>query len=692
MGVMFLSYLLLALLSFSDGTVKHPPAPVFLPVEVLGEEGATVDRTLYVTGEKSKSVRFLWLQVHGVRYPTQASVQINRSSWISLRNNTVDVAEPGKSFGGIGGGFATLELRLPIPAGILVAGANVIRFRFNQSDGLASGYRILALNFLTAGGSKIIPPTDFVEDEPNSWMPPHSDAASIRAGKELWLNAPLIANSLPHSPRIQARCADCHAHDGRDLKYFNFSNASIIARSRFHGLTPQQGELIASYIRSLSSPNPGRPWNPPYQPGPGLDGKPVPEWAAGAGLAWVLDNDTKALPYLLTTQRQSSSTTSGLQAALDFRNLIDQINPDVFRPDGNLNAREIPIALQLPDWSQWLPRIHPKDAWGPAFVQSEFAVMYDGDASGEHRWSSLRSVLESTHTSNANTRAVVTAFIRWSQARRGFLSRYVNAKTVWSPALTDKVYSTQLWQLIKAWEMTQEAGLEGQGAALIGPTAESRTWCNTIPEETAPAAVHIPNSATGVGGSALTNEYLSAAWYELQIILNSGNHQHRDRTPVDWVYLIGHFHRLYLLTQRAEPIRLLVAVAKALQSTDPHLGPDDFNRGWRPDQDVDPRIMISPNWKPIFKSLPFEVRRALTESLLSAWMDKNQQYPIAKYLPLPTLQRDYTPRDSYSDISGGRVWKAADQFRVAGVSDDLVERLLDWGTAFTDRATRLQYH
>jgi hypothetical protein len=73
-------------------------------------------------------------------------------------------------------------------------------------------------------------------------------------------------------------------------------------------------------------------------------------------------------------------------------------------------------------------------------------------------------------------------------------------------------------------------------------------------------------------------------------------------------------------------------------------------------------------------------------------MDKNQQYPIAKYLSLPTLQHHYTPRDSYSDISGGRVWKAADQFRVAGVSDDLVERFLYWGTAYTDRAARLQYH
>ena len=694
MCLMLFSYLVLALLSFPDRAAEHRTA-LILPVEVLGENGTTVDRTLYLSLQQSESVRSLSLQVHGVRYPAQASVQINRSPWIPLRNNTVTVAEPGRSFGGIGGAFATLELTLPIPAGTVIAGPNILRFRFNQSDGLASGYRVLSLNFLAADRTEILLPTDFAEDAPDLWKPPHPDEASIRAGKELWQNAQLIANSLPHSARIKARCADCHARDGRDLKYFNFSNTSVVTRSRFHGLTTLQGELIASYIRSLPFPNPGRPWNPPYQPGPGVDEKPIFEWAAGAGLTWVLDNDTKSLPYLLDVRLQRSPPNAGILVGQDLSTQIHQIGPDVFRPDGNLNAREIPIALQLPDWSQWLPRIHPKDAWGPAFIHSEFAGMYDGGAGAENNHEglrSLRSLLESTPTSNGNIRFVASRFIRWSQARRSFLSRYVDAKSVWSPELTDKVYSTQLWQLMKAWEMTQEFGLEGEGAAIIGQTAESRTWCNSIPEETAPAAVHIPNSTAGVGGGALTNEYLSASWYELQIILNSGNHRHHDRTPVDWVYLIGHFRSLYLQSHQPEPVRLLVAVAKALQSTDPHLGPDDFSSGWRPDQDVDPRIMISANWKPIFKALPFEVRRTLTDSLLSAWMDKTQQYSLAKYLPLPTLQRDYTRRDLYSDISGGQVWRAAGQFRNAGVSNDLVERLLDWGTAYTDRAVRLQYH
>jgi hypothetical protein len=220
-------------------------------------------------------VRTLWLRVHGLRYAHQASVQINTSDWIPLNNNTVTIAELGRSYGGIGGGFSTLVMTVPVPNGAVVGGNNTIRFRFNQTDGIVSSFRILAFNFLTVEGKKVLAPENFVEDTPESWTPPLPDAASIQAGKELWHTASLVASSIPNSPRIQAHCADCHAQDGRDLKYFNFSNASIVSRARFHGLSTLQSEQIASYIRSLPLPNPGGPWNPPYQPGPGLDEKPT---------------------------------------------------------------------------------------------------------------------------------------------------------------------------------------------------------------------------------------------------------------------------------------------------------------------------------------------------------------------------------------------------------------------------------
>jgi hypothetical protein len=664
---------------------------ISLPIEVLGADGTTVSRTVTLQADESASVRFLWLQIHGVRYAYQASVQVNTGPWIALNNDTVTIAEPGKSFGGVGG-FPTLVMTLPLPNGTAVPGANNMRFRFNRTDGVASGYRVLAWNFLTIDGRKIIPLDDFAKDAPETWRPPLLDAASIQAGQDLWQTASLVASSLPSSPRIQAHCADCHAQDGRDLKYFNYSNESIVARSCFHGLSTLQGEQIASYIRSLPFPNPGRPWNPPYQPGPGLDEQPTSSWAAGAGLDWVLSQDIDALQFLLLQHGTPSKATASSSGNVSSRELVGLITPDIFRPDGNLNPREIPISLQLLDWSHWLPRVHPKDAWGATFTRSEFAALY----ADKHKIGAdvpLRTFLANPQSADGDIRPVVASFTHWSQSRRTFLRRLAKTRTVWSPALTDNIYSTQLWQLVKTWEIMQEFGLEGRGRDLIGLTADSRTWCNTIPAETSPSEGFIPDRATGVGGSELSNEYFSASWYELQILLNSGNHQHRDRRPIDWTYVIGRFLDLYGQTHQPEPTRLLVAVTKALQSTDPHMGPDNVHKGWRPDENIDPRIMISPVWAPIFETLPREVHRALIASLLAAWMDKNLRYSIAEYLPIGmSPRRYYTAPTSYGEVSGGKVWEAAERFRAAGVSDDLIDRLLQWGIAFTDRAERLQYH
>ena len=695
---LFLWPLVLAVMPISVGFADTPADRILLPIEVLGPDGTSVSRTVALQAGEAESVQSLWLQINGLAYADQASVQVNASAWIPLNNSTVAITEPGKSFGGIGGGFATLAMTLPLPNGTVAGGANTIRFRFNQTDGVVSAYRVLAWNFLTGEGAKTLPPDRFAEDAPESWTPPLSDAASILAGRELWQSAPLAANSLPNSPSIQAHCADCHAQDGRDLKYFNFSNASIVARSRFHGLSTLEGEQIASYIRSLPVPSPGRPWYPPYQPGPGLDSQPVSSWAAGAGLSWVLDQDTETLPYLLGHPGAGQSGTAADPPGNppNLRELARQIKPDIFRPDGNLNPRQIPIALQLPDWAQWLPRVHPKDAWGPAFAQSEFAALYDGEPAKESKGKPgakppLRTLLTEARATDHNIRPVAVAFSQWSQARRAFLGRFAKAKTTWSPELSNKVYSTQLWQLVKTWEMTQEFGLEGRGRDLFGAAADSRTWCNTIPADTAPSAAQIPDGPAGVGGSALTNEYFTAAWYELQILLNSGNHQHRDRGPVNWVYLIGRFNDLYYQTHQPEPARLLVAITKALQSTGPNFSPEDLSQGWRPDDNIDPRIMISPVWAPIFKPLPIELHRALTASLLAAWMDKNLQYPVAKFLPFGALAHPYTAPRGYGRISGGKVWEEAQQFRDAGVAPEIVARLQQWGIAFIDRAARLQY-
>ena len=242
--------------------------------------------------------------------------------------------------------------------------------------------------------------------------------------------------------------------------------------------------------------------------------------SAGAGLAWALDDDVDTLPLPRCEEGRLSPR---------------------FRPEP---AREIPIALQLPDWNHWLPRVHPLDFRETEFKSGAFSQLY-----------------RTTDFPKLIAAGVLPAFFdKWSKSRALFLTPHLTVgSTKWTPELAEAFYSAQLWQTSsKPWEITRKFNLEDAGSETL----------KTIPAAAAPVETGIPNGPSGIGGSALTNEYFNNAWYEVQILVNSGNHRHHGQSPVDWVYIAGHFLDLQRLSGRPEPGRLLVAVAKAMQSAE----------------------------------------------------------------------------------------------------------------------------
>jgi hypothetical protein len=622
-----------------------------LPVEIMGPEGTVAAVTIELPLAAARQVSSLWLQVHGLEYPDLASVRVNDGTWVSLNNATATVMQPGRNYGGIGGGFATLAMTVPVTPRSLVEGANRIEFRFNRTDGVVSGFRVLAFNFLKPDGERVLPPEAFVEEDPKAWVPPMTGQNEIAEGERLWRSAALRSSSLTGAPAIRAHCGDCHAQDGRDLKYFNYSNRSIVARSQFHGLSEREGNQIASYIRSLDAPNPGRPWNPPYQPGPGMQTRSAAELAAGAGLDWVLDEDSKTLRILFDWHDGSA------------------VPARVFAPDGDLKVREIPIALQMPDWNHWLPQVHPLDAWGDRFTASEFGRMY----------AALNAGTKEESPGNA-----AAFFTKWLKARYRFLvPPRMGDSARWSPELARSLYSTLLWQLVKTWEISHRYGLEEAGGPVV--------WSNVVAAETAPAAANIPNTANGVAGSGLTNEYFNNAWYELQMLLNDGGHQHRGRGPVDWVYVAGHERELERRSGVPEPGRVLVTAIAAMQSTGQTIGPQDIARGWRPDQTIDPRMMVAPEWSETFAGLPADERRGIAQAWLSSWLEKCTSYPVVTYFRLSQLPGSYEPPKELRAISGGKVWESASGFRAVGVDAKLVDRLELWGSQYMAMSSLFQY-
>jgi hypothetical protein len=661
----------LVLARLSEATPLATPTPIaagqiHLPIEVFGNAGSTVVVPFELGPTKAAAQpRTIRIRVHGLHFADMASVRLNNRVWIDLNNTTTTVAEPGRSYGGIGGAFATLDLTIPLPARSVNENENSIAFRFNRTDGVVSGFRILSFNLLDGQGHGLISTSPFTQDNPNLWTPPLAGGQDRAAGRQLWYSAPLIANSLPHANSINAHCADCHAQDGRDLHYFNYSNESIIARSEFHGLSELQGKQIATYIRQLTGPAPGRPWNPPFQPGPGLSARPPIEWAAGAGLQQVLSDDADALKHLFSDGGGSIRITA-----------------DAFRPDSQLNPREIPIALQLPDWNHWLPRVHPKDAWGAAFTESKPMLAYQ----------TLRSMLASDQADHfISTGAIVQAFAGWVRQRDEFLKPRIPATVDgWTPAMTDRAYSTQLWQLVKTWELDQEFAIGSHATNLPGGSGEMGTWLNTIPAATSPASLRIPDSPSGMGSSGIGNEYFNNAWYELQLLVDGSNHGRNPAMRVDWVYQLHRYLDLQQLTHHAEPGRALVAIICALQSTNPSAGPADAD-GWQPDRNVDPRILVAPEWADTFATLAPEYRLGLANAMLEAWLEKNRQYPIARYFNRFLNQGDYIAPKELRNITGGHVWEASSLFAAEGVRPSLVHQLQVWGRQSIDMAARFSY-
>jgi hypothetical protein len=569
---------------------------------------------------------------------------VNNSVSLPISTGTVTLLGNAAAFGGIGGGFHTLQMTMNLPSGTVVTGTNTIRFTFVGTNGVVSGYRVLAFN-IQSGGTNLLPPSQFVNDDPNTWQPPLTSASDIAEGQALWQGASLTIPTSGNTQTIQAHCSDCHTIDGRDLKYFNYSNNSIEARAVFHGLTAQQGVQIASYIRSLNLPSPGRPWNPPYQPGPGLDSQPVTDWAAGAGLDAVLDNDADMLPYLTP-----GGSTAGWSAS------------------SYLNARETPIAMQMPDWNSWLPVIHPMDGFGATFTANNFNLLLPG----------IRAAL--VPNSPTAYHVALGLMYNWSVAESNFVGPLALNANYSAPNVSTEVYSLALWQMVKMWELNQEFGLEGMPQVPFGAKADVRGWYGSSAFNTAPNMLHIP-AGPGIGnGSLVARDYLTLAWYHMQLIQNDGQGTQSAHNPVDYGYVAGFIKDVFVVEAALPGIgeQLLFLIKDLQEITQTGVGPQAGANGWHP-VSSDMFYLVDQNWTPLWSATPPSTEATLIQAYTQAWFDQASRYtPQQYYAGGWAVATDNPATLSYSLTLGGQLWYALPRLRYFGVSATLTDQIAAW--------------
>ncbi|GAL72368.1 cellulase [Jejuia pallidilutea] len=562
-----------------------------LPVEVLGPHGTTDSRQFNLPDASEAGI--LYLQVNNFTFDGKVEVRLNaETNWTPLSNSNIYSDAQGNAFGKIGGGYSTLKVfaNFIIPTNrrirdALVDGVNTIYFRFNGiNDAKTIGFRILEFNFLKSDGTPLLSSSQFIHQDPSTWGPVYSDQASIDAGEDLWFNKVNIDNPLNPVP-IKAKCASCHSERGEDLKYYNYSNLSIIERSKFHGLTQLEGEQIASYIRSLNTPSPfeARPWNPPYQPGPGLDSKPVTDWSAGAGLEAVLDSDSEMLPYMFP----DGTSDAALEGIFDLK--------------GTMNIREMPVAIQFPDWNDWLPEIHPLDMMSASAYQDLITgiggVRFQRP-SGTYGYQKVKENLENNGVAAYNDgvgKNLQTILLELGAGAQDFLFKdYIDASggLFWwtikdSPGIRERPSGMLVetfkkniakWNSVKHWEIMQRFQIEDVKPVNV-PYAEERQWPTTNWSVFA-IAPHIVADKRGdsrfEGQSANMGYYESTVWYQLQMTLNSGMREPVDVAPVDWSYNFDHVYKASTLaSNNKEPLRYIQNFIKGYQQRDNNV----FNNG-----------------------------------------------------------------------------------------------------------------
>lgn len=608
-------------------------AALTLPIEVLGDgdpaSPVIAEAVLHLPAGTRALASQLWFVCHrcgvygspefertsATPVTVKASVRVLGSAedaasvpWIDITDASVRLQDNERLSGGIDGGFHTVRAALALDAATVARlgegdAGNRVQFRFNGTDGESNGYRILDLQLRDAAGRPLDDSVRVHTDPRRERQNGAIWSQDVPAGKALWYANDRLRKSSIVARTLRSSCASCHASDGHDLQYFNYSDNAIVQRGRFHGLSEAEARQIAAFVRHAQRGqvyvDKARPWNPPYQPGPGLDCGTEPgcenAWAAGAGLEAVLDTPAQAARALFAGGDAARTVT---QADIDA--LMDA--------NATLNLRQMPVALQFPDWNAWLPTEGPEDIW-PQGVNAEGAFVGGARFSADN--GQLRDPLGHAQRLAAWFQAHRGArFGDWShltpQQRGeiaqmlylsgwevyGFLGggrgahiagngrRYgaeVGADTLRTredantiargdaAAFSREAYIERAtgnllrWNAVQQWDMARTFGLEGNQRWFIGDLDTNGQWHGRGEDHgwpfNTPSLFYLAPHMTyqtafkADGGVArewilawepqdrMASYYRSNQWYQLQMTVNAGGQSGWVNYPMDWPYL-----------------------------------------------------------------------------------------------------------------------------------------------------------
>jgi hypothetical protein len=678
------------------------PQPLFdLPVEVFGTANKIIKRT-FVT-DADTLISSIFMQCHRCTYrdvgtnPTgkaKVSIRIDESDWLDITPNTVKMMSPEKDFGGFGTTFYTTRFNIDFVK-TLKTGSHSVEFRFNGTDGITNGFRVLDFNIVSVDNKKILPISRFASENPALWKPLYEAQEKVNEGKLLWSKGEILNKSEIDKTKILASCADCHDALGADLKYFNFSNESIIARSEFHGLSNDEGVKIASYIRLLPSyqSENGRPWNPPYQPGKGIDKKNAKEWSAGAGLGAVLEHDSQTLDFLFP----EGTSQSAIDAVTNRRS--------------TLNIREIPVVLQMPDWNAWLPDIHPKDLWRstrysdliePPYKEAIKLLTSDLDNLVETK--KLPEILQNLHQGVFKNNMIGGAqpCVKYYRSVKEEEGEGIDLAVKNGFDCEETRGNLARWILVKNWELVQRFNLESLPSKIYA-YGEKRGWVGMF--RTAfdvPAHRSANNSKNFKWQTENEAATSTAAWYHTELLLTaSGSRERATFIPQDWFYTPLWIGKASQLNNANLGAFMAVSQIKKYQIRDT-TGTDGKGVDYKMNNNgywiafMHPWWLDGPNNLYEYRGQPLNqldsyeenLRVKVIDSLLRVFLDKVEPYTIAELadydpslITIPYKKGDtllYPQSGDRTEEGATAMYRVLVRFKEIGIPSTTRERLIVW--------------
>lgn len=619
-------------------TAINYPIEVFRILNDAGTAWDTLSNTITVnTKAFTGAAPFLYLKVNNLNKASALSYRLrvdggNWSSW-QIADPNFDEFPKDEAYGGLGGGFGTNEFATPI-SGFEPNREHQIQFSFNyEAPDEESGYRILDIKLWQTNDVK----TDNqltngrIDSDPSTWQGPFGNGATQEAaeGEDLWFGrngAPSLKDAS--GALIKASCSDCHAQSGYDLKYFNYSNKSIESRATFHGLSREEAKKIAQYIRDLGMKNSenGRPWQPPYQPGPDAD-KDAFEWAAGAGLENVIPNEDGLLQDMFGSTNPSKT----------------EIRDAVNAYEGNTNIRTQRIATQFPDWNEWLPRVHPKDILSDAdynVIETAFANLKNSvDTEAERDNLNSKTGVWTIYANNGLFEALGIFATEVHKVIAGDYSFNFPRSPEWADNIStqsveDMKKSLSHWYSVKLFDVIHEYDLHdiddlgnipnSEEEVYQWPTREWAVFQNAAHVISGNRVTAYMLSDVGNATKETKSIYLSSLWYQVQLTLTPGHRRGGVVVPNDYSYNLQHIHRLEARTGIAEPVRFFQNYLKAAEQRNNGLTPGVTSgvTGWNM-RELSPWRLWSTGRgnTDVFDALPTSLKRDLRDVFMDETAD-----------------------------------------------------------------------